>query len=45
MNPIPISSCHNCDEEKWEVERDSVGTYLCKRCRSIVRKILRRKEN
>lgn len=43
MKPIPISSCHNCEPEVWEVEGDSKGTYKCDKCHAIITKILRRR--
>lgn len=45
MEPIPISTCHSCSPEVWEVEKEGVGAYKCKNCERVTTKVLRRKEN
>lgn len=45
MKPIPISSCHVCNKETWQIMiGNSNGEYKCIRCGRITRKILKRRK-
>ena len=44
--PIPISTCHHCDPQKWRVEKTpSVGYYNCQHCNARIQSVLVRREN
>lgn len=43
MNPISISTCYICDQDKWKQIGKSKGEYKCNKCGRVINKILRRK--
>jgi len=42
---IPLSSCHRCRPEKWEVQGRAKYLYRCGRCNRLVEVLLRMKDH
>lgn len=44
QSTVPITSCHKCKPEKWEVLGPAQYSYKCTGCKKIVKVVLREKK-